>query len=33
MKWHEAQKILDNSKGMTKTKWEKLWKISRDRKK
>lgn len=33
MKWYDAQKLLDESKGMTKAKFEKLWKISRDRRK
>lgn len=33
MKWYEAQKLLDESRGMTKAKFERLWKISRDRRK
>jgi hypothetical protein len=31
MKWHEAEKLINESHGMPKAKWEKLWKISRDR--
>jgi hypothetical protein len=31
MKWHEAKKLIDTSHGMSKAKWDKLWKISRDK--